>query len=108
VWAPHHSGIVDQNVHLLLFFDDLPRKLLDGLEGGQVQVTGVDAVVERLSTNVLCCRLTLLRVTTGPDDVPSSLSQFKAVCFPMPMLAPVTMTVFPGTVALLGQTLPVT
>lgn len=36
------------------------------------------------------------------------MASSRAVCFPMPVLAPVTMTVFPGMVALLGQAPPET
>lgn len=36
------------------------------------------------------------------------MASSRAVCFPMPVLAPVTMTVFPGMVALLGQAPPAT
>lgn len=52
-------------------FNDLRCKLSDGLEGGQVQVPGPDAVIKGLPANVLCCCLTLLHISTGQNDIAS-------------------------------------
>ena len=60
---------------LSLAFSDLRRELSDGLQGGQVQVPGVDTVIEGLPSNLLGRRFALLHVSTGQNDVASWKSQ---------------------------------